>query len=385
MQADNHLLIVYRNQYYQKNEQLADDLLAIVFPQFKRKVEPSSKNKLLKTYITTKLFEALHSKHNEYLNESTGDVINRLSLPKRFLPTLCKYQKKSVFWLLKREQDCKPFPNYFEKLTAKDNVTTVYKHLYSRFIQTEPPDELQLPPGGILADEMGLGKTVEMLALILLNPRPQITLNSEVEYLFSNMLAKRKRVGRKVFCVCRSKSESDTIQCQKCSLWQHYKCVASFNDEMLDEETNTPYLCPSCWQSVITEYGVLETKATFIVSPNTIKLQWFSEIRCHIQPSLKVFIYDGVLKGKWINPRQLAQYDIVLTDYNVLRNEIYFTEDNISERKTRNKPLFMRVSTPLLMLNWWRVLLDEAQMVESNASKVAALVRMVPGKFSYMF
>ncbi|XP_065365815.1 E3 ubiquitin-protein ligase SHPRH [Calliphora vicina] len=379
---EQHLVIVYRNYARLRkndfNDNLTNHLFATVYPNFKKSSSSESKNKVLKTYVTTRLFEALRLKHNENIPDITNDMQHKLSLPPKFLPSLCEYQKKSVLWLLKRERHQKPFPAFFEKLTAKDNETIVYKHLYSRFIQAETPEELVLPPGGILADEMGLGKTVEMLALILLNPCHEVNLNPRMETFLSIVISKRRCVEYKLFCICNSNSKINIVQCSKCNLWQHQKCVNFYDSEADNDEVNSPYLCPSCWQHVIQEYGLLKTKATFIVSPNTIKLQWLSEIKRHVQPSLRVLIYEGVLSGKWISPRQLGEYDIVLTDYNVLRAEIYYTQDNVSERTTRNKPRSMRASTPILMLDWWRVLLDEAQMVESKTSRVASLVRMIP-------
>lgn len=379
-----HLVMQFKYIVRLKISTYYDRALGVIFPNFKSSLLSAGvDNKVLKTYVTTKLFEALRLEHDKYLNDLLDKEHRVAALPKRFLPTLCEYQKKSVLWLLRRELEKESFPAYFDKLTAKDNETVVYKHLFSRYIQAEPPEDLVLPPGGILADEMGLGKTVEMLALILLNSCIEINLDPRLECFFTTIKAKRQCVEQKIFCICSSDSKKKLIQCQKCNLWQHQSCVATYDTEMDNIEVNTPYLCPSCWQQVIEEYGLLKTKATFIVSPNTIKMQWFSEIKRHIQPSLKVFIYEGVSSGKWISPRQLAEYDVVLTDYNVLRGDVYFTQDNVNVRKMRNKPLFMRVNTPILMLEWWRVLLDEAQMVESNTSKVAALVRMIPGKFFF--
>ncbi|KAM7348478.1 E3 ubiquitin-protein ligase SHPRH isoform 1-T2 [Cochliomyia hominivorax] len=376
-----YLIINFNYNYSLTKNDYYDSLLELIFNKFRHFSLTSTveDNKVVKTYVTTQLFEALQLQHKKHIQDLVKIQDRIKALPKKFLPTLCEYQKKSVLWLLKREIDQESFPAYFEKLTAKDNETVVYKHLFSRFIQQQSPEELVLPPGGILADEMGLGKTVEMLALILLNSCLEVNLNTHLQIFFSTVMAKRQLVKCTVFCICSSNnSKKKLIQCQKCNLWQHKTCVASYDDEVDDVEINTPYLCPSCWQLVVQEYGLLKTKATFIVSPNTIKMQWYSEIRRHIQPSLRVFIYEGVLSGKWISPRQLAEYDVVLTDYNILRRDIYFTKDNINERSMRNKPRSMRVNTPILMLDWWRVLLDEAQMVESNASKVAALVRMIP-------
>lgn len=337
--------------------------------------------KVHNTYMVSNIFEALQRQHrsiNYPPNELKQDKL--LHLPASFLPTLRDYQKKSILWLLNREIERDTFPNFFEKLVAKDKETVVYKHLYCPYIQADFPADIILPPGGILADEMGLGKTVEMLALILLNTLPEVELNPNLDHSRLKLSAKRRRMEKYLFCTCICNSTKNIIQCENCYLWQHKKCV-----DFDGADTDAPYLCPSCWQDFIQKHGLLQTKATFIVAPNTIKMQWVAEIKRHIQPALRVFLYPGVLSGKWINPYQLAKYDIVITDYNVFKRDIYYTQENASERITRNKPRYMRANTPLLMLNWWRVVLDEAQMVESNKTKVFSLAHMIPGKLKFNY
>uniref|UniRef100_A0A1A9WQQ5 RING-type domain-containing protein n=1 Tax=Glossina brevipalpis TaxID=37001 RepID=A0A1A9WQQ5_9MUSC len=334
----------------------------------------SGSEKVLKTYITTQLFEALKNAHLslEINNQKT------LKLPAKFLPTLCKYQERTVRWLLQREEQVHNFPAYFIKLQAKDSESIVYRYLCRQFFQREKPADISLPPGGILAEEMGLGKTVEILALILLHPRIKVKMPNFTKSIIEESPAKRRRLTmpKKVFCICTSSSKQDVMQCPECCLWQHKNCVSKFEEN--NDDIETPYFCPACWQQLIQDKGKIPSRATFIVSPNMINLQWMEEIKRHVQPALKVFIYEGVSAGKWICPLQLANYDIVLTHYNILRSDIYFTQDNVSERVMRNEPRSMRMHTPLLMLEWWRVCLDEAQMVESNISKAATLAKMLP-------
>lgn len=85
-----------------------------------------------------------------------------------------------------------------------------------------------------------------------------------------------------------------------------------------------------------------------------------------------------------MNPVELAGYDIVLTDYSVLKTELYFTAGNRRDRSTlrqRTGNNIKRVSpvTPLTQINWWRVCLDEAQMIDSPVQHSSKMVKLLPG------
>lgn len=71
---------------------------------------------------------------------------------------------------------------------------------------------------------------------------------------------------------------------------------------------------------------------------------------------------------------ELASYDIILTDYATLQSEFYYSNHNPSSRTLRRPARYLSVKTPLLFVNWWRVCLDEAQMVSSVITKPARLV-----------
>ncbi|KAH8342380.1 hypothetical protein KR059_004122 [Drosophila kikkawai] len=363
--------------------ELAEILLPLVFNDYATSLEfEVARQELehqqpLKTYVSTKLFDALYERHRQAADPNQETA---LVLPQRFQSRLRKYQERTVSWMLGREQRLTELPAKYTPLQAIDGQSRVFKHNYC--LQFYPYEEelpkICLPPGGILADEMGLGKTVEFLAMLLLNPRPKETYRNEywlrlLDDLGDELPLKRKRKeGRQDFCICLRKGGA-RMQCSKCGRWQHKHCMGTQNTADL------PHLCPECWSELAKTREILvETGATFIVSPCAIKMQWFHEMKKHISPGLKVLLYRGLHAGSWVNPLELAQYDVVLTDYSILRNEIHHTADKKSDRQMRHQQLYMRPSCPLLMVNWWRVCLDEAQMVESNTSQAAEMVRLLP-------
>ena len=69
---------------------------------------------------------------------------------------------------------------------------------------------------------------------------------------------------------------------------------------------------------------------------------------------------------------QFENYDIILTTYGVLRKEL--SHANIIKRRSRHKKKYPAIPSPLVSIKWWRICLDEAQMVESSTAKAAEMV-----------
>lgn len=123
------------------------------------------------------------------------------------------------------------------------------------------------------------------------------------------------------------------------------------------------------------------TGATLIITPLPLLDQWLSEWNRHA-PTLKVVYYPGLkkaakMKGVDLSSTQLAQQDVVITTYEVLRTEIWSAVDH-PERSMRGKKQYERQTSPLVELGWWRVCIDEAQMVENWNSNTAVLARRIP-------
>lgn len=69
--------------------------------------------------------------------------------------------------------------------------------------------------------------------------------------------------------------------------------------------------------------------------------------------------------------------DVVLTTYTQLASEIHYARDP-PDRSRRTERKYEQRRSPLVMLQWWRVCLDEAQMIESGVSNAATVARLIP-------
>lgn len=249
--------------------------------------------------------------------------------------TLYPFQRRAVQWMLRREGvqwcghpngsdsvvkdiDFEPFdaPSAFAKMQDADGQVCYISKLLGKVTKDLAPFENleQNFRGGILSEEMGLGKTVEILALCLLHQQPAPPVEA----------------------------------------FDHY----------LGERVKT-------------------TPATLIVCPSSLKKQWLSELKKHA-PSLDVMAYHGLnQQAREEQSREqalieeLASHDVVVTTYNVLTSELDYALGE-PDRARRNPRKYHRPRSPLTQLSWWRVCLDEAQMIESGISKAATLARLLP-------
>ncbi|KAF2993322.1 hypothetical protein E8E13_001396 [Curvularia kusanoi] len=243
--------------------------------------------------------------------------------------TLYPFQQRAVDWLLRREGVAYSVNGKLEAISqdgtpasftqAQDHDGTMcyisgLRGMIVSNLDAAKGDALQSLKGGILAEEMGLGKTVELIALISHHQR-------------------ESRSG-KVF----------------------------------DPNTGAQ---------------VCESGATLIITPPSILEQWRGELHTHA-PELKVLHYKG-LPPPTASKREHAaatvdeimRYDVVLTTYGVLSKEIHHATPP-PDRSSRHERRHERRKSPLVEISWWRVCLDEAQMVESGVSNAAKVARVIP-------
>ncbi|KGO76798.1 Helicase, C-terminal [Penicillium italicum] len=131
--------------------------------------------------------------------------------------------------------------------------------------------------------------------------------------------------------------------------------------------------------------GLRPTGATLIITPPAILEQWKQELKEHA-PTLRVHHYNGIKRGRQTTDDmivdELAEFDVVLTTYNVIAKEIHYV-GNTPQRSLRHEKRFVQRKTPLVRLSWWRVCLDEAQMIESGVSNAAKVARLIPREIAW--
>ncbi|XP_075718971.1 E3 ubiquitin-protein ligase SHPRH [Rhinoderma darwinii] len=180
-------------------------------------------------------------------------------------------------------------------------------------------------------------------------------------------------------CICgslRHPDLKDRVQCLQCLLWQHAECV-NYTRESIK---TTPFYCPHC----LVAMDPVPTGATLIISPSSICHQWVDEINRHVQSSsLHVMVYQGVKKHGFLQPQMLAKQDVVITTYDVLRTELNYVDiphsNSKDGRRFRNQKRYMAIPSPLVAVEWWRICLDEAQMVECTTAKAAEMALRLTG------
>ncbi|KYO37734.1 E3 ubiquitin-protein ligase SHPRH [Alligator mississippiensis] len=180
-------------------------------------------------------------------------------------------------------------------------------------------------------------------------------------------------------CICGELGLVDykaRVQCLKCHLWQHAECV-NYKEENLKVK---PFYCPHC----LVAMKPVSTGATLIISPSSICHQWVDEINRHVRSSsLRVLVYQGVKKHGFLQPHMLAEQEIVITTYDVLRTELNYVDiphsNSEDGRRFRNQKRYMAIPSPLVAVEWWRICLDEAQMVECTTAKAAEMALRLSG------
>lgn len=230
---------------------------------------------------------------------------------------LYPFQRRAVTWMLDRESSNQELSRSRLSFTPAKDVNgqpCFVSHLEGVICSASHLSTFDEPKGGILAEEMGFGKTCELIALISLNQRDSLDTNTV---------------------------HANTIP------------------------------------------ALTKSRATLIVTPTTILQQWMDELARHA-PSLSVLHYKGVSdpaltkKGAMPLLEDFVQRDVVITTYSVLAKEVHYAVDPPERSLRQRERKHTRPRSPLVQTHWWRVCLDEAQMVESGVSAAAQVASLLP-------
>lgn len=118
--------------------------------------------------------------------------------------------------------------------------------------------------------------------------------------------------------------------------------------------------------------------ATLVVAPHSILHQWLDEIEKH--SNLKAFYYQGMA----CEAEDLSKYDIVVTSYTVLSAELWYAIPTLSSRTLRRPPVHKKRQSPLVKYEFWRVIMDEAQMIQSGQTSAAQVAALIPRTLAWV-
>ncbi|KAK6155990.1 hypothetical protein DH2020_010238 [Rehmannia glutinosa] len=265
----------------------------------------------------------------------------------------------------------------------------------------------------------------------------------QVERSQKNNLKRLKRERVECLCGAVTESyryKGLWVQCDFCDAWQHADCVGysarrktsksggfARGDKCKEHpignsrkytkrkndtkvvEIDGDYICRTCSELIQATESPIAAGATLIVCPTPILLQWHAEIlrilvllflllifcsvvfrwlNSHTNPgSLRICVYEGVRHTSFSNEPvididELLSADIVLTTYDVLKEDLpHDSERHEGDRRfMRYKKRYPVVPTLLTRVLWWRICLDEAQMVEGNAAAATELALRLHAK-----
>lgn len=86
--------------------------------------------------------------------------------------------------------------------------------------------------------------------------------------------------------------------------------------------------------------------------------------------------------GAAVDGTFLAQFDIIFTTYSTLQKEIHAASSGRAGDRRGNRKV-QRRNSPLMELFWYRVVLDEAQMVENTVSNASTMACKIPRYISW--
>jgi SNF2 family DNA or RNA helicase len=334
--------------------------------------QKDSKKSIITAGMVYSVVDNLHAK--EYSSSSVSPL-----LVPGLVPQLRPYQEAAVRWMIQRERttvpndewelcwyvisnsavdslasagphfaaitrcDVIPLPEWRRGKSSSDErqifcspfvgwVASTYEDAkYLMFGIRGQVDHLR---GGILAEQMGLGKTVEVIACMLANPSPLAEIATSMD---------------------------------------------------------TTHLSPADQAiSIYQSKTIVESRATLIVTPPSILTQWQREISRHAT-NLKVVVYPGIKdlcsrpssrqeNLHLLNPRVLADADVVLVTFQVLDSDLNHSDDNpftgdVGSKQLRGQKRHIVLPSPLTSIKWHRVCLDEAQRVQLSTTKSAKMAR----------
>ncbi|KAJ3901958.1 SNF2 family N-terminal domain-containing protein [Lentinula edodes] len=309
--------------------------------------------------------------------------------PERLEPTLLPFQRRTVGWLLDREgmtvsKDGQIVPKdrssgcTFWQAVEMDGEEWFF-HRLSGVLRPDSPftdEENDAYYGGILAEEPGLGKTIETISLILLNPaqhrfKPSLTrwdpeANVTVKAIKSTLIVTPANLASQ--WSEELKVHAPGLKVLVYNGWSSIKIPIS--DEQVEQERQQRQ---KAQQKAQKKSGRARTKAE--AQANIKKKGKATAVDVG---AIDVDVEEEIVD--WCS--YVHGFDVVITTYTVLQND--FNVARVPPKRPRRDGVvytnIARSRSPLILVEWARVVMDEVQMV--GGGKTEDMVSLIPRRSS---
>ncbi|KAI0702634.1 SNF2 family N-terminal domain-containing protein [Earliella scabrosa] len=319
--------------------------------------------------------------------------------PESLLPTLLPFQRRSVAWMLGREgkavtasgaivdkaelqEDERPLPLFWDRFPVSTEETWYVNRLRGLISAKRPTgedDELdEDASGGIVAEEPGLGKTLECISTIIMNPAPH-----------RSPVNKRWDAAAKI----------DVREIKTTLIVTPPSLAPQWADELKTHAPGLKVLVYEGWQKVpvpTTERDLAlarakqaQTKASSSRGKGK-KGQPKGKGKTRAKDDDMDVDSDAKDEDRDMNEDEVVDwctyvntFDVCITTYNVLQQDLGVARPP----PTRPRRAFVQYSTvhrtrsPLVMCEWYRVIMDEVQMV--GGGKTEEMVSLIPRLSSF--
>ncbi|GAA5878832.1 hypothetical protein JCM1840_000729 [Sporobolomyces johnsonii] len=196
------------------------------------------------------------------------------------------------------------------------------------------------------------------------------------------------------------KSQRDRIPNMKCTLMPHQIIAAAWMKEqeaskhyggILADEMGLGKTVEAIAMLLLNESSDLQEKSTLVVAPLALLEQWKTEIEEKTEPGyFSILIYHGPNRKK-IKLKHLKKYDVVLTTYSTLvadfpDEEAALKKASMTARKEGGDAedyFDIGEKGPLLQMEWYRIILDEAQNIRNRSTKTSRAVSHLDGLYRW--
>ncbi|KAJ3182136.1 hypothetical protein HDU85_003178 [Gaertneriomyces sp. JEL0708] len=111
-------------------------------------------------------------------------------------------------------------------------------------------------------------------------------------------------------------------------------------------------------------------KSTLIVAPLALIKQWEQEIATKTKKgSLSVLLYHGSSRSKDL--KKITSHDVVITTYQVVAAECPKAPKKTLDDDDEEVKIPAKKAGPLFQIDWYRIVLDEAQSIKNKSTKSA--------------